>query len=77
MNTHDMSNFNLLSHDEMRPVVEHVYILQDEHGKLVYKEWIDEKGEIVDSVLRDKDGYAIEDWELFDRVQKFIYNLNN
>ena len=71
-----MNNFNLLNHDVMRSVEEHTYILQDDNGKLVYKEWIDEKGEVVDSVLRDKDGYAIEDWELYDKVQNFIDNLN-
>lgn len=72
-----MNNFNLLHHDVMSCVEEHTYILQDDNGKLVYKEWIDEKGEVVDSVLRDKDGYAIEDWELYDKVQNFIDSLNN
>jgi hypothetical protein len=69
-----MKKFTLLSHDVTRPVEEHTYILQDDNGKLVYKEWIDEKGEVVDSVLRDKDGYTIEDWELYDKVQNFIEN---
>jgi len=71
-----MKKFTLLSHDVTRPVEEHTYILQDDNGKLIYKEWIDEKGEVVDSVLRDKDGYAIEDWELYDKVQNFIDSLN-
>ena len=71
-----MNNFNLLSHDVTRPVEEHTYILQDETGKLVYKEWIDEKGEVVDSVLRDNDGYEINDWDLYDKVQNFIDSLN-
>jgi hypothetical protein len=71
-----MNKFNLLN-NEVRSVQERTYILQDNHGKLVYKEWLDETGEVIDSVLRDKDGYAIEDWELFDQVQKFIDNLDN
>ena len=72
-----MNNFNLLNHDVMRSVEEHTYTLQDDHGKLVYKEWIDDQGKVIDSVLRDKDGYEIEDFELFDQVQKFIDNLDN
>lgn len=70
-----MNKFNLLN-NEVRSVQERTYILQDNHGKLIYKEWLDETGEVIDSVLRDKDGYAIEDWELFDQVQTFIDNLN-
>ena len=70
----NMNNFNLLNYDVMRSVEEHTYVLQDDNGKLVYKEWIDEKGEVVDSVLRDKDGYTIDDWEMYDKVQNFIEN---
>ena len=69
-----MKKFELLKHEVFSEVVEHTYTLQDETGVLIYKEWVD-KGQVIDFVLRDKDGNDIGDAELFDQVMEFVDNL--
>lgn len=61
---------------EVSTVTEHTYTLKDEVSILYYKEWMDEKGNLVDSLLRDKDGHEIDDpilqhrvWELIDKYE--------
>ena len=70
-----MSKFELLKH-EMQEVVEHTYIIQDETGVVIYKEWIDESGSVMDFTLRDKDGYEIDDFGLLEQVHEFIESLS-
>jgi hypothetical protein len=56
-------------------VTEVVYTLQDDLSPLIYKEWIfDDK--VFDFVLRDKDGYEIDDPALLEEVQNFVDTLN-
>ena len=69
-----MSKFELLKH-ETQEVVEHTYIIQDGQGKIIYKEWM-EGHKVIDFTLRDKDGYEIDDPELFDQVQEFVDTLS-
>ena len=61
----------LLSRTEF-VVTEVTYTLQDEISAFYYKEWINAEGDVVDSVLRDKDGYQIDDPSLLERVHDFI-----
>lgn len=57
-------------------VTEETFTLQDpEEGVLVYKEWSDESGKVMDIVLRSKDGYEIDDPNILERVQAFVDNL--
>ena len=57
-------------------VTEETFFLQDpEDGVLVYKEWSDESGNVIDFVLRSKDGYEIDDPSIIERVQTFVDNL--
>ncbi len=57
-------------------VTEETFFLQDpEDGVLVYKEWSDESGNVIDLVLRSKDGYEIDDPSILERVQTFVDNL--
>jgi len=61
----------LLSRTEF-VVTEVTYTLQDEISVFYYKEWINAEGKVIDSVLRDKDGYQIDDSDLLERVYNFI-----
>lgn len=57
------------------PVKEISYTLQDDVSPFHYKEWLNAKGQVIDFVLRDKDGFEIDDPELLERVQEFIDGL--
>ena len=71
-----MSKFELLKHETFSQLVEHTYTLKDETGVLIYKEWVDESGSVMDFTLRDKDGYEIDDANLMEQIQEFVDNLN-
>ncbi len=71
-----MSKFELLKHETFSELVEHTYTLKDEVGVLIYKEWVDQSGSVIDFTLRNKDGEDIDDPELFDQVMEFIDTLN-
>jgi len=71
-----MSKFELLKHETFSELVEHTYTLKDETGVLVYKEWVDQSGSVIDFTLRNKDGEDIDDPELFDQVMEFIDTLS-
>jgi len=75
-NNKHMSKFELLKHETSSQVVEHTYTFQDETGVVIYKEWIDESGSVMDFTLRDKDGYEIDDPELLDRIMEFLEALS-
>ena len=61
----------LLSRTEFT-VTEVVYTFEDETSAFYYKELINAHGEVIDSLLRDKDGYQIDDPTLLERVWDFI-----
>jgi hypothetical protein len=67
-----MAQFEILNHDIVGPLTEHTFILQDSDRKIVYKEWLNEKGKCIDVELRDKDGFSIDDPELVERIQEFL-----
>ena len=56
-------------------VTEVEYTLQDETGAFYYKEWLNEKGKIIDSMLVDKDGYQINDPALLEEVESFLVSI--
>ena len=57
-------------------VVEHCYIIQHPtEGVIVYKEWLDDSGKVIDSELRSKSGYDIDDPILFEEVCEMIDSL--
>jgi hypothetical protein len=72
-----MSKFELLKHETFNELVEHTYTLKNETGVLVYKEWADQSGSVMDFTLRNKDGEDIGDPELFDQVIEFLETLDN
>ena len=71
-----MSKFELLKHETSSEVVEHTYIIQDDKGKIVYKEWVNDSGKVIDFTLRDKDGYEIDDADLMEQIQEFVDTLS-
>jgi hypothetical protein len=64
----------LLKKEEVN-VIENTYTIQDETSVFYYKELIDSKGKVVDSFLRDKDGFEIDDPILLEEVEEFIDGL--
>jgi|688.fasta_scaffold175566_5 hypothetical protein len=65
----------LLKKEEVN-VIENTYTLQDKTSVFYYKEFINSKGKVVDSFLRDKDGFEIDDPSLLENVQEFIDSLD-
>ena len=61
----------LLRKEEVN-VIENTYTLQDETSVFYYKEFINSKGKVVDSFLRDKDGFEIDDPILLEEVEEFV-----
>lgn len=53
-------------------VTEVVYTLQDEVSAFYYKEFLNDKGKVIDCELKDKDGGVIDDEDLMLRVQEFV-----
>jgi hypothetical protein len=64
----------LLKKEEVN-VIENTYTLQDETSVFYYKEFLNSKGKVVDSFLRDKDGFEIDDPILLEEVGEFIDGL--
>jgi hypothetical protein len=64
----------LLKKEEVN-VIENTYTIQDETSVFYYKEFINSKGKVVDSFLRDKDGFEIDDPILLEEVEEFIDGL--
>lgn len=57
-------------------VIEAEYRFQLDTGEVIYyKEWLDEKGEIIDCILRSKHGYEIDDPIIMEQVQNKIWHL--
>lgn len=56
-------------------VTEVEFTLQDETGAFYYKEWLNEKGKIIDSMLIDKDGHQINDPVLLEEVESFLVSI--
>jgi len=51
---------------------EDTYSVDADGTQLVYKEWVNEKGKVIDCELRDIDGYDIDDADLLEDIQKEI-----
>jgi hypothetical protein len=64
----------LLKKEEVN-VIENTYTIQDETSVFYYKEFINSKGKVVDSLLRDKDGFEIDNPILLEEVEEFIDGL--
>ncbi len=59
-------------------VTEVTYTLQHpKEGVIVYKEWLNTKGHIVDSTIRSKDGYEIDDPILTAELWDYIDSIEN
>jgi len=56
-------------------VTEVVFTLQDETGSFYYKEWLNEKGKVIDSMMIDKDGYQINDPVLLEEVESYLESI--
>lgn len=57
---------------------EDTYVLEhSKEGVIIYKEWLDDKGKVVDSVVRSKSGHDIEDPILIQEIWEFIDQLEN
>ena len=54
-------------------VVERSFTIQHPtEGVLIYNEWLNDSGKVIDYTLRSKDGYDIDDSELEVEVLEFI-----
>jgi hypothetical protein len=67
-----MKQFEILNQVTEGPITEQTFTLQDDKGKLIYKEWMNEKGKVIDFELRDKDGFSIDDPILVEEIQAFL-----
>lgn len=67
-----MKQFEILSHSKSDSITEETFILQGSDGKFIYKEWLNEKGKVIDFQLRDKDGFSIDDPALVEEIQSFL-----
>ena len=56
-------------------VTEVSYTFQDEISAFYYKELINAEGDVIDCMLRDKDGHEIDDPSLLERVHDFITGM--
>ena len=63
--------FELVTQSEIE-VTEKTFWLKDSEGFLVYKEWTDKSGNVIDSLLRSRSGHELEDYDLLQSVQDFI-----
>ena len=61
----------LLNASEVR-VTLFTYAFQDDTSVFYFKELVDDSGCMIDSMLTDKDGYAIDDPILFQKVIDFL-----
>lgn len=57
-------------------VTEVTYTLQDEASSFTYKEWMDGRGKVIDCLMRDNDGFEIDDPALLERVQEFVDEID-
>jgi hypothetical protein len=65
----------LLKRETMQ-VREETYIINHpKEGILIYKEWLDSTGKVVDSQLRSKSGYSFEDSIIQQEVWDFVDQL--
>lgn len=56
-------------------VREETYIIQHPTEGIFYcKEWLDSSGKVIDSLIRTKNGYEVEDPKLMDEIWDFIDN---
>ena len=50
------------------------YFITTEQGPVVYTEYLNDKGKVIDCTLRDDDGNNIDDAALLEQVQQFVDN---
>ena len=69
----------LLNHISQQGLTEHTYVIDHPTEKiLIYKEWVDERGKVIDFTLSSKTGILydyLENADLFDDIHKFVDNL--
>jgi hypothetical protein len=56
-------------------VTEVTYTLRDDVSTFYYKEWLNDSGHVIDSILRDTDGNEIDDPALLEETQNFVDGL--
>jgi hypothetical protein len=52
-----------------------ITLQHETEGVLIYKEWLDDSGRIIDYEVTSKDGYQIDDDLLLNEVYEFVDNL--
>ena len=57
-------------------VTEVTYTLADDISPFYYKEWLNDSGHVIDSILRDKDGYAQSVKRADEERTKLVSTLN-
>lgn len=59
-------------------VTEVTYILEHpDEGVFYYKEYLNERGQVVNSIMRTKHGYEIEDQDLVQEILNAIDKIDN
>lgn len=65
----------LLSKEESDGLKEITYTFESEHGKLIYKEWVDHRGKVQDEMLLDENGNCIDDPAITEEVEAEVEKL--
>jgi uncharacterized protein YycO len=65
---------NLL-HKSESTVTEATYTIQDEVDTFIYKEWRNDSGKVIDAVLRDKDGFDIDDPVILEMIEEYLSSI--
>lgn len=62
-----------LIYESKTTVTEAEYRFQLSDGLVViYKEWLNDSGKVIDAVLRSKQGYDIDDAALLEKIQEEV-----
>jgi hypothetical protein len=62
---------------EENKVTQTVYTIQTSEGVVHYKEWLDERGKVIDSQLISKHGHDMSDeYALIEEIEEMIDNLS-
>jgi hypothetical protein len=56
-------------------VTEVVYTIKDEVSTFFYKEWRNDSGKVIDAVLRDKDGFEIDNPVILEMVEEYLDSI--
>lgn len=69
-----MEQFTILKNEMINYPDQETFLLEDSGRKIIYKEWLNYKGKVIDYQISSEDGTTIQDDELAQRIQNFLYD---